>query len=205
MFRLALSALLLPLSIPVGFYLVSRLVGGDWLTRALYPRGRPRRITRLINASWGWLVSMGLVPSEWPGKPVSGPATLEVRGRRTGKARSTMATWVEVDGERYFVSMLGPDSEWVKNVRSAAGAAFLRRGRRRRVILVEVAPERRAPIIRAWFQRTWRSTGPHLGVSASAPLSEFEQIAPQHPVFRIVDPGDVGPPPAGGQLVPPSE
>jgi hypothetical protein len=50
-------------------------------------------------------------------------------------------------------------------------------------MLEEVAALERAPIIRAWYQRTWASTRPHLRLAG---IEEFERIAPAHPVFRIV-------------------
>jgi hypothetical protein len=38
-----------------------------------------------------------------------------------------------VNGKDYLVSMLGPDSDWVKNVEAAHGDAVIRQGRRRSV------------------------------------------------------------------------
>jgi hypothetical protein len=48
-----------------------------------------------------------------------------------------------VDGERYLVSMLGEEANWVKNVGAAGGQVVLRHGRREEVRLEEVAPDRR--------------------------------------------------------------
>ena len=61
-----------------------------------------------------------------------------------------------------------------------------RHGRRRKVHLEEAPVERRAAIIQAWYSRTYVSTRRHLGVDPKAPIEEFERIAPEHPVFRIV-------------------
>ncbi len=151
-----------------------------------YRNRRPTGAGRFLNSCWSWLVSTGLTPAVWPGRPVIGPATLEVRGRRSGKPRSNMVTWVEHEGQRYFVSMLGPDSEWVRNVKAAGGEAVFRHGERRRVRLEEVPVSERAPIIQAWYQRTWRSTRPHLGIDPEAGIGEFGRLAPEHPVYRIV-------------------
>src|SRR3990172_2988325 len=104
----------------------------------LYRQGRPTAAGRQVNREWSWLVSTGLTPARWPGTPVIGPATLEVRGRRSGRPRSNMVTWVEYGGQRYFVSMLGESSEWVRNLRAAGGVAVFRHGRRRSVLLEEV-------------------------------------------------------------------
>ena len=48
--------------------------------------------------------------------------------------------------------MRGPGSDWVKNVEAAQGDAVIRRGRRRRVHLVAVLPEQRAPILREYVR-----------------------------------------------------
>jgi hypothetical protein len=96
---------------------------------------------------------------------------------------------VEYEGDRYLVSMLGERTEWVRNARAANGEAVLRRGKRRPVLLEEVSIPQRAPIIRAWYQRTVQSTQPHIGLDRDAPLAEFERIAERHPVFRIVERG----------------
>jgi len=44
----------------------------------LYREGRPTAAGRRVNRAWSWLVSSGLTPARWPGKPGIGPATLEV-------------------------------------------------------------------------------------------------------------------------------
>src|SRR3990170_3791443 len=148
-----LRIILLPVVLPVALLLalppVSRL-----LIPFLYRRGRPTRAAWLINRSWSWLASMGVLPSRWPGRPVIGPAALEVKGRRSGRPRSNMVTWVEYGGQRYFVSMLGPRSDWIRNLEAAGGEAVFRHGRRRPVRLEEVPVDRRAPLIQAWYSRT---------------------------------------------------
>jgi deazaflavin-dependent oxidoreductase (nitroreductase family) len=151
-----------------------------------YRRGRPTRWGRWNNAAMARLVSTGVLPEKWPGDPVCGPASLEVVGRRSGKPRANMVTWVEYEGGRYFVSMLGPQSDWVRNIRAVGGEAVLRRRGREPVRLEEVPVEESAPIIRQWYRRTWQSTLHHLGLQPDADMAEFERIAPHHPVYRIV-------------------
>jgi deazaflavin-dependent oxidoreductase (nitroreductase family) len=173
--------LVAPIAIVLALPPVSRL-----LLPHLYRQGRPTRAGRLVNRSWSWLVSTGLTPARWPGTPVIGPATLEVRGRRSGMPRSNMVTWVEHEGGRYFVSMLGESSEWVRNLRAAGGEAVFRHGARRAVRLEEVPVGLRAPIIQAWYRRTYVSTRHHFGIDPKASIEEFERTAPAHPVYRIV-------------------
>src|SRR5574341_2645572 len=156
--RIALAALL-PITLIAGFIVIYPTgLGHRILVPLFYRGGRPTRAGRALNGAWSWLVSQGLTPSRWPGYPVIGSATLETLGRRSGKRRSNMVTWVECEGQRYFVSMLGPQSEWVRNVHAANGRAVLRHGARKSVLLQEVPAAERAPIIQAWYKRTWAST-----------------------------------------------
>jgi hypothetical protein len=90
-----------------------------------------------------------------------------------------------LDGERYLVSMLGREVAWVRNVRAAAGHAVLRHGRAEQVRLEELAIERRAPVLKAYLQRA-PGARPHIAVDKDAPLEEFETIAEQIPVFRVL-------------------
>jgi hypothetical protein len=87
-------------------------------------------------------------------------------------------------GDRYLVSMLGHRSDWVQNVRAAGGEAAIKRGRVVQVHLTEIPIQERAAILKAWCQVA-SSGRKHLLVSPDAPLTEFDKIAPSHPVFRI--------------------
>jgi hypothetical protein len=89
-----------------------------------------------------------------------------------------------VEDKRYLVSMLGAQSDWVKNVEGAHGDAVIRQGRRRHVHLVAVPPELRAPILREYV-RIASSGRQHFPLPVGAPLSDFEAIAGQYPVYRI--------------------
>ena len=135
-----------------------------------------------------WLVSLGLTPSRWPGS-ACGTVILEVKGRRSGGLRSLLVTWVEHDGERYLVTMPGQEPQWVKNMRAAAGEVALRHGNRRsQVRLQELPANERAPVLQAWYRVTGISGPPrrHFKLGRSATIEEFERIAADHPVFRIV-------------------
>jgi hypothetical protein len=95
-----------------------------------------------------------------------------------------------VGGERYLVSMLGAEVDWVRNVKAADGHVILRHGRREEVRLEEVDAERRAPVLKAYLKRA-PGARPHLPIHKDAALSEFEQVSAQFPVFRVV-PRDAG-------------
>jgi hypothetical protein len=65
---------------------------------------------------------------------------LEVTGRRTGRTISFPVVVAGYQGERYLVSMLGQDTNGVRNARAAGGRAVLRHGHREVVHLGEVDP-----------------------------------------------------------------
>jgi hypothetical protein len=91
---------------------------------------------------------------------------------------------VAMGGRRYLVSMLGEDSQWIRNVRAAGGLAVIRSGGREQIQLEEVLPGDRAPILKAYLGRA-PGARPHVPVSKDAPLGDFEKIAAAFPVFRV--------------------
>jgi hypothetical protein len=87
--------------------------------------------------------------------------------------------------QRYLVSMLGENVQWVQNVRASGGKAVLRSGAREDVRLVDVPAEQRAPILKAYLQRA-PGARPHVPVNKNAPLAEFERVPGEFPVFHVV-------------------
>jgi hypothetical protein len=146
------------------------------LIRQLYRNWRPTRLGRWVNRFACWWSGLGLPPTF--------QAALEVNGRTSGRRRSNPVVIATVEGKRYLVSMLGPESNWVKNVEAAHGNAVIRQGRRRSVHLVAVPPEQRAPILREYV-RIATCGRQHFPLPVGAPLSDFEAIAWCYPVYRI--------------------
>ncbi len=144
--------------------------------RWMYTSGHPNRLAAFLNRLWAIVGSHGL----WPNRLV----TLEVAGRRTGRTVPFPLIVADHDGERYLVAMLGERARWVANVRAAGGRAILRDGARRQVLLEEVEPARRAPIIRRHLDiaPAARSFNP---IDRHAPVAAFDAIAERIPVFRI--------------------
>lgn len=145
--------------------------------RSMYPRNRPNGAARLLNRMSAAHFATGiLVPRR--------AVTLEVTGRRSGRAISFPLVLVDYDGGRYLVSMLGQDVNWVRNVRAADGRAVLRHRRDEPVRLIEVDPADRAPILRRYLELA-PGARPHMPVDRAAPLEEFARIADRVPVFRV--------------------
>jgi hypothetical protein len=144
--------------------------------RLFYRGWRPTRLGRWSNRAMAWWSGLGLPPRV--------QAALEVRGRTSGERRTVPIVIARIDGKRYLVSMLGPRSEWVRNVEAAGGDAVIRQGKRQRVHLVALPVSERAPVIRAYVAVA-TSGRTHFPVRKDAPLSDFEAIADRYPVFRI--------------------
>ena len=148
------------------------------LRRWFYAGGRPNWVARLLDRGTAALSARGVGPEYL--------VALEVPGRRSGRIVSLPLVVAAVGGERYLVSMLGEEVNWVRNVRAAGGEVALRHGRREEVHLQEVvAPDLRAPVLKAYLERATNARA-HMPIDKDAPLAEFERLAPHFPVFRIV-------------------
>ena len=144
--------------------------------RWMYQRGRPNKFAKIQNRFWAILHSLGILPDRF--------VTLEVVGRKSGKMISFPLAMTEMNGERYLVSMLGEETNWVRNVRAAGGKARLRHGTSEQVLLEEVDVKQRAPILKAYLQLA-PGARPHMPISKDAPVSEFEKIASKYPIFKL--------------------
>lgn len=145
-------------------------------TRWLYHGQRPNWIARILNRVSAAVASSGVASNYL--------VTLEVTGRKSGRIVSLPLVMVVVDGQRYLVSMLGDNVQWVHNVRAAGGKAVLRSGGREEIQLEEVPTDQHAPILRAYLQRA-PGARPHVPVNKDAALAEFEKIAAAFPIFRL--------------------
>lgn len=146
------------------------------LMRIFYSDWHPTLVGRWTSRLMGWWSGVGLPPRI--------QATLEVRGRTSGRIRLNPVAIATVEGNCYLVSMLGPESDWVKNVESAHGDAVIRQGGRQRVRLVAVPPDERPPVLREYV-RIARSGRRHFPLPVGAPLADFSAIAGRYPVYRI--------------------
>jgi deazaflavin-dependent oxidoreductase (nitroreductase family) len=144
--------------------------------RWLYRQRHASRLARLLNGAQARLAAAGVGP-RWL-------VMVEVTGRRSGKTISFPAVIADYGNGRYLVSMLGEDTNWVRNVRASGGHAVLRHGGREPVTLQEVDAECRAPILRCYLQRAPGARA-HIPVDYRAPVEAFEPIAPHYPVFRV--------------------
>lgn len=111
--------------------------------------------------------------------------TLEVVGRKSGRVITLPVVLAAIGEKRYLVSMLGDDAQWVRNVRATDNIAHIQSGRRFRVRLEDVPVEQRAPVIKAYLQAA-PGARPHFPVNKDDPLTAFETIAGDFPVFEVI-------------------
>lgn len=128
------------------------------------------------------------------GVPMGPTILLTVRGRTTGQPHTTPVGLFERDGQRWLFAEFG-DVNWVRNLR-AAGGGILSRGRRRETIAaVELASEPAASVLKEvvapWLRgpmgamATVMAGGRIFDVPLEAPVIDFINEAPRHPVFEI--------------------
>jgi len=161
----------------VAFFTMSWWMPRTWYRALLYPGRRPNLLSRKLNSAGAWASSIGIAPSLM--------VSLETKGRRTGRTLRVPLVVAKLEGRRYLVSMLGENTDWVKNVRASNGEAVLRHGINEPVKLQEVAVSERPPILRAFLKRA-PGARPHFDLASDASLEEFARIAPRVPVFRVL-------------------
>jgi deazaflavin-dependent oxidoreductase (nitroreductase family) len=144
--------------------------------KSFYAGGRPSSFAKMLNSFWAKLHTLGIAPNYL--------VTLEIVGRKSGKVIAfplVMLVWGE---QRYLVSMLGEQSNWVRNLRAAGGKATLRHGRVEQVLLEDVPVEERSALLKAYLQIAPGARA-QISVNKDAPLEEFEKVAATYPVFKV--------------------
>jgi deazaflavin-dependent oxidoreductase (nitroreductase family) len=147
---------------------MARYLRPDWFTRNIFNRA-VAGLTRLGISIWGSRI-------------------LRVRGRTTGRWRSTPVNLLTYQGARYLVAPRG-NTQWVRNLRAAGRGELTLGPRVEPFSAVELADDAKIPLLRAYLQR-WRfEVGVFFqGVTASSPEADLRRIAPDHPVFLIEPP-----------------
>ena len=138
------------------------------------------QMSTLPKAPPRWLVRLNIAFLRL-GLRVGTQHVLTVRGRITGKPRSTPVSIVTVEGGRFIVAALA-DVDWVKNAR-VAGGGLLARGRRDEAVsLVELPVEERGPILREFLRQVPGGVR-FFGVSPDPDV--LTASAAKYPVFSV--------------------
>lgn len=138
---------------------------------------KPTVIDTYFNRLMGLLTKLGV--------SVMGSRVLAVKGRSSGRWRTTPVNLLTVDGKRYLVAPRG-QAQWVRNIR-VAGGGELRLGRKVEPFTVtELADADKPPIIRAYLARWGWEVGRFFeGLNKNAGDEEIAAVAPGFPVFRV--------------------
>jgi deazaflavin-dependent oxidoreductase (nitroreductase family) len=141
----------------------------DWFTKNVF------------NSTVALLTRLGV--SVW------GSRVLRVRGRKSGEWHTTPVNLLTRDGAQYLVSPRG-HTQWVRNIRVSGGGELLLGRRAQPIRVVEIADDKKVPILRDYLKRWAFEVGMFFGgVSATSSDEELLRIAPDHPVFRIDEAG----------------
>ncbi len=133
------------------------------------------------------------------GAPMGPMILLTVRGRKTGRPHTTPVGMLEKDGRRWLFAQFGAVG-WVRNLR-VTGEAVVRRGRRREeVVAVELSPAETAKVLHdvvaPWLKGPMVGMAgvmagrPIFNVPLDAPVEEFINEAPRHPIFEVMSKGE---------------
>jgi len=136
------------------------------------------------------------------GVPIGPMTLLTVRGRASGRPRTTPVGLFQQNGRRWLLATFG-ETNWTRNLR-AAGEGILGRGQHREVVAaIELPPETagsvlkevlgprlKSPLQAAFLRRFYALT-------ADASMTDFIHEAQRHPVFEL-QPTPTLPSPRGG-------
>ena len=139
------------------------------------PAYRLTHARRVLNGLMRAMIALGVGPGDL--------YLLTVRGRRTGKPRSTPVTVLEDERGRWLVAAYGP-VDWVRNARVAGRVTLTRRGRARAVPVTEVDGAEAAPVLQRYVRHV-RVARPYFTARAGDPVEAFAAEASRHPVFRV--------------------
>ncbi len=110
---------------------------------------------------------------------------LSVPGRASGELRATPVSPLNYEGQRWLVAGIA-GADWVKNLRVAGWGVLTKGKHSERVTVVEVPPEERTPILRAFVQ-TMQGGRFAFPLAPDAPLADFAALVDDYPVFRVVN------------------
>jgi deazaflavin-dependent oxidoreductase (nitroreductase family) len=117
---------------------------------------------------------------------VYGSRVLEVPGRSSGLPRRTPVNLLSFEGGDYLVAPRG-ETQWVRNLRASGQGRLLIGKRARTFTATELPDDEKVPLLRAYLKRWKWEVGQFFGgVGPDASDDQLLAIAPDHPVFRVV-------------------
>jgi deazaflavin-dependent oxidoreductase (nitroreductase family) len=136
----------------------------------------PTRVEALFNRAFGWLVSLGLAPSNF--------YLLEVKGRKSGRTYTTPVDLLPLDGRLHLVAPRGR-TQWVRNA-EAAGVVTLRQGRRATAYRLRALADAEKPrVLKAYLDAYSGQVQRFFPVQAGSPVDAFVALADRYPAFEL--------------------
>ncbi len=137
---------------------------------------KPSLLDATFNRLFGWLVGLGLAPSNF--------YLLQVRGRKSGRIYSTPVDLLVQAGKRYLVSPRGY-TQWMRNAK-ASGTVTLKRGRTVEQYTVrEVSTQQKPEILKAYLDTYKSQVQRFFPVPAGSPAEAFVSLAERYPAFEL--------------------
>jgi len=138
---------------------------------------RPGVVTKAFNGIVVLLTRAGL--------SVAGSRILTVRGRSSGRPRSTPVNLLTAGDQRYLVSPRG-QTQWVRNLRAAGEGELRVGGRVERFVSTELSDEHKPAVLRSYLRRWKFEVGAFFpGLDAGATDDQLLDVAARYPVFEI--------------------
>ena len=143
-------------------------------TNSAYRLTLPKRVLNRIMRLW---IRLGLPPEKYH--------MLTVRGRSSGKLRSTPVSVVVIDGQRWLVAPYGLRN-WVKNARVAGHVTLTRRGHSEALTVEEEHDAMRCASVLKLYLDQEPFTRRFFDAKPGAPIEALAAEAHCHPVFRVL-------------------
>jgi len=140
---------------------------------------RMSAFTRFGNTMAAAMIRLGIGPA--------GMHLLTVRGRTTGRPRTTPVNLIEHQGRRWLVAPYG-EVAWVRNARAAGQVELRRAATIEHARVREATAAEAAPVLRSCLRQLRLVVGPYFDVTPSSPDAAFAAEAPRHPVFLLTRP-----------------
>ena len=123
----------------------------------------------------------------------AGPMTLlTVRGRKTGRSRTTPVGLFRLESRRYIFDTFG-NADWVRNLRAARQAVIGRGWGRKQVVAMELSRDEAAQVLKEIFApyiaSRFRSSFLRMGYSLTkdSTMDDYAREAQRHPGFELQD------------------
>lgn len=141
------------------------------------PFHKPHSVEQVSNKIFGLLVGLGV--------GLRHNYLLQVRGRKTGRLRSTPVDLLEFRGGLFLVAGRGR-TQWVRNA-EAAGEVVLKKGpRRRRFRVRSVSDEKKPEILKAYVECFRLTAQRYFPIAAGAAPQAFAGVSSDYPVFELI-------------------